>query len=258
VSFGYIPVHRGWKRTILQLLGWPVLIRRLQAPSLLSYLELRPTDRLLDLGCGGAHLAFEFSPRCKQVVAVDYVKHDSHDPILSFRSNIEFVYTDVHQLPFVDSSFDRILLSSVVQVVDNDKAVISESARVLSQDGIAVVSVPTEYVFIRKLYDATGNVRTWLSWAGLPATFDDLKRSIGGKFQVRGKQYYSEESFRNLVAPYFTIVKELDAPGIFGSFLFEALLFYRLMAKKKISYTSSRYTVVANCVAGLRIQGPRL
>jgi SAM-dependent methyltransferase len=49
---------------------------------------------------------------------------------------------DALQLPFPDGTFDRIIVSEVLEHIPNDHAVMREIARVLAPEGIVAVTVP--------------------------------------------------------------------------------------------------------------------
>jgi hypothetical protein len=44
MSFGYMPHKNIWKDLILKILGYPSVIRRIQAPIILEVLELKKDD----------------------------------------------------------------------------------------------------------------------------------------------------------------------------------------------------------------------
>jgi len=50
---------------------------------------------------------------------------------------------DAHFAPFASSSFDLVLLSNVLEHVENRRQVVEESLRILRDDGILVVTVPS-------------------------------------------------------------------------------------------------------------------
>ena len=72
--------------------------------------------------------------------------------------------------PFALERFDKILLSSVLQMVEDDKTLLQECRRILKRKGTLVLSVPTEYVHLKRL--------------------NYFKSQLKKKFGALGKAYY--------------------------------------------------------------------
>ena len=78
------------------------------------------------------------------------------------RANL--VNGDATALPFADSSFDRILMSEVLEHVPDDAAALREAHRVLRPGGILAISVPhARYPFLWDPINAT-----WIKIGGQP------------------------------------------------------------------------------------------
>jgi len=113
---------------------------------------------------------------------------------------------DVQKLPFISQVFDRVLLSSVLQMVEDDKALLHECHRVLKNQGILVLSVPVDYVHFRSL----NNHKV------------QLKRMFGSL----GKGYYSENELRHLLKSRGLQILETEySPKWWGSLISETTLF---------------------------------
>src|SRR5262245_31250889 len=101
-----------------------------------------PTDTLLDLGCGVGLLARHLAPYVASVVGLDFatsllLRARTHVPIGRFVSGAALA------LPFADRAFSKVLASSVVQYMDDDRAVeaaLREMRRVTASGGRAFVS----------------------------------------------------------------------------------------------------------------------
>lgn len=210
MPFGYLPRQATWKDIIWKIFGYPSLIRRIQAPLLLRMLQIRGEDMILDAGCGAGHFSYEIAKRCRTCVGIDWVINSNLPFVLKNSSNLIFVRGDVQKLPFREEEFDRILLSSVLQMVEADQMLLKECYRVLKKDGALVLSIPTDYIFGR---------------------LNKLKRELIGKFGAKGKGFYSSDEIDRLLLEQGFEILELEyGPKKLGSIIYEAqLLFcYRL------------------------------
>jgi SAM-dependent methyltransferase len=103
--------------------------------------------RVLDAACGeGYGTAMIANAGATQAVGVDVdaeaVEHAQK------RYGLEFRQGDVTKLPFDDSSFDLVVSFETIEHVKEGERVISEFRRVLTDDGLLVISTPnkTEYL----------------------------------------------------------------------------------------------------------------
>ncbi len=108
-------------------------------------------------------------------------------------------------MPFASEKCDKILLSSVLQMVEDDKALLQECFRVLKRGGILVLSVPIGYIHYKRL--------------------NQLKPQLKEKFGSLGKAYYSyDEVVRLLETEGFKVLEAEYSPKRWGSFIFETTL----------------------------------
>lgn len=98
--------------------------------------------RLLDAGCGNQPFRPWYEPLVDSVVAVDA------GPIEGIT-----VLGYAHQLPFADSSFDTILLTSVLEHVPDAETATMHLARVLKPGGHLIMTVPFMYPTHEPPYD---------------------------------------------------------------------------------------------------------
>jgi SAM-dependent methyltransferase len=118
-----------------------------------SRLQVRPGDRVLDLGCGFGRHAFGAVRRGADVIAVDR----STEEVAAVRATLmamaeageipagaqaTAVRGDLLALPFPDRHFDRVIASEVLEHIPSDAAAMAEIVRVLKPGGLAAITVP--------------------------------------------------------------------------------------------------------------------
>jgi glycosyltransferase involved in cell wall biosynthesis/SAM-dependent methyltransferase len=114
---------------------------RRRARILLDYLELQDGDRVIDLGCGmGFYLKAMGRLRRLRLVGLDLElprlrKAGELQPAARVQANLEW-------LPFEEGSFDKVLLSEVLEHLVQDEAILRRILRLLKPGGLLAVSVP--------------------------------------------------------------------------------------------------------------------
>ena len=115
---------------------------RRRARSLLSYLDLHDGEKVLDCGCGmGVYMMMMNRLRNLEIYGVDgdvarleWAEREGVDARLS--------RVDIQQLPFADNSFDKVLMSEVLEHIADDRRAMREVFRVLKPGGTLALSVP--------------------------------------------------------------------------------------------------------------------
>jgi ubiquinone/menaquinone biosynthesis C-methylase UbiE len=147
--------HSGAKTNRGILIGWSGLydaalghfIRRTD-DALLALTDLRPGERLLDVGTGPGYLARKAAPRVGasgRAVGIDAswkMIQRAKTQAGRERSAAEFITASAELLPFVDASFDVVVSRLVIHHLPGElkERAVAEMRRVLAQGGRLVIA----------------------------------------------------------------------------------------------------------------------
>lgn len=158
--------------------------------TLFGYLDIKPSDKVLDAGCGeGFYVMLLDQLYGCQVVGLD------NDPGILERAKkwvgekegIKFIVGDVTKLLFANESFDKVILSEVLEHIPGDRQALSEIYRVLKPGGVLGITVPSHnYPF---LWDPLNWLREHL---GL-GHFSPDSGFLGGIWAMHLRLYYPPE-----------------------------------------------------------------
>ncbi|MEK7773858.1 MAG: methyltransferase domain-containing protein [Deltaproteobacteria bacterium] len=124
---------------------YDVLFKRFFYPRIkhaITYMDIRPGERILDVGVGTG-LSFSVFPKHCKVVGIDL----STEMLRKAREkidknglhNINVLSMDAMSIGFRDDSFDKVFISHVVSVVPDPYRVMSEVKRVCRKGGQVVI-----------------------------------------------------------------------------------------------------------------------
>jgi ubiquinone/menaquinone biosynthesis C-methylase UbiE len=122
---------------------------RRRVPTLMDFLELQDGDSVLDCGCGmGFYLMTMGKLRNVKLFGVD---GDLSRLTWAERERVpaELASIDIHDLPFPDNTFDKVLMTEVLEHIADDRRALREIYRVLKPGGVLALSVPhANYPFL--------------------------------------------------------------------------------------------------------------
>lgn len=120
------------------------------AKAAIEYLKIEDAHNILEIGCGGGKAGLELFSRLQAIKSKAQLTLSdlstemlriAHTLFQSQQVNDDLVrieQADAQNLPYNDSSFDRILSCLNLMLVPDPHAAIKEAARVLKEDGIGV------------------------------------------------------------------------------------------------------------------------
>jgi len=101
--------------------------------------------RVLDLGCGAGYGTAELAGRARSATGIDLAPEAIEHASAAYPlANISFIPASVTAAPFRDGLFDLITAFEVIEHLDNWRALLSESRRLLHPQGVFLVSTPNK------------------------------------------------------------------------------------------------------------------
>ncbi|MDY6854427.1 MAG: class I SAM-dependent methyltransferase [Thermodesulfobacteriota bacterium] len=107
-------------------------------------------NRALDLGgelSEIGHLPGELVKKCKQVYVVNIEKGSLGAIKKTIGRKVHLILADAQNLPFVEASFDLIIMNDVIEHLSDDKSAFRELKRLLIPGGVIIISVPHRGIF---------------------------------------------------------------------------------------------------------------
>jgi ubiquinone/menaquinone biosynthesis C-methylase UbiE len=120
---------------------------------ILSALQVKPTDRVVELGCGVGDYAKEIAQRTKTVTGVDL----NVDGARRRYPDVDFLAADSNkQLPFADASTDVVVSINTIEHLRDPDKFLREIARILKPQGrVALTTANLDFFLHRRFFDKT-------------------------------------------------------------------------------------------------------
>lgn len=158
------PIPYGWSWLLEN--PWRRVYRDPQRTA--GHCGLKPTDIVLELGCGSGMLTGALAARCAKLIASDL--HPDYLEQTRARTqgatNVRYLLADAHDLPLETATLDVVVLIATLTEVPRPAEALLECRRVLKPGGRIVIS---EEMFAPE-YVPARVTESWASAAGLTLT----------------------------------------------------------------------------------------
>jgi SAM-dependent methyltransferase len=135
--------------------------------------RLAAGKRVLDAGCGDGYGTALLARVASEAVGVDYER-----PVIERAQRLypaaRFDTANLIELPYPDASFDVLVSMQVIEHLHTPQEFLSECARVLTPDGLLILSTPNRLTFSP---DGTLNLFHTFEYAA-----DDLRVAVAAQF----------------------------------------------------------------------------
>ena len=216
-NFGYIPRHSFKENLTRWLFGEANLFKRLQAKDIMASLALKPDEVALDLGCANGYLSIEMAKQAKHVTAIDinpYVKKIRIPD--SLQNKLTFIHGSGDKIQAEDSTFDVILASEVLTMIEEPDNFLQEIKRLLKPGGRVVFVNGVGRPNIEEMYanDPLKLEKYKKQYGdGVPATYEDYVQKLTKSFGTSIHSFLSESEYKTLIAKNgLTIVQSTNSP----------------------------------------------
>jgi SAM-dependent methyltransferase len=191
--------------------------------AVLEALDARAGEDILELGCGSGAYTRELLRAGAQVTATEYALAQLSQAKRNVGEDgpVNFQLEDAQSLSLADSSFDKVLLSEVVEHVPHADRAIAEATRVLRPGGLLVASTPSRVAPLNLAYGVKRRVRRYAFNEHLHEfTPRSFRRLVASHLDVESLE------FANFVLPYPVdeIYLRVGSPGLAALELIERAL----------------------------------
>ena len=118
---------------------------KMRVRTIFEYVSPRDDMRILDFPCGrGFYInMFRYVSRCQLVGAdLDWDVIQKAKRSLAHLDNVALQQGSIYNMPYPNDSFDAVILSEVLEHIDDDVRGLDEAFRVLKPGGVLAVTVP--------------------------------------------------------------------------------------------------------------------
>lgn len=129
-----------------------------------AVMELAKGKRVLDVACGEGFGASLVADIARSVIGVDISEEAiQHASVTYAKPNLAFHLGDATSLNFPDGSFDVVVSFETLEHISEQEQMIAQIRRVLTSDGVLVISTPNRPVYSEESGSSTHfTLRNWI------------------------------------------------------------------------------------------------
>ena len=207
----------------------------------MDYLNLRGSERILEIGACFSSSSFNFAKKGCRVAALDISNYLKASNVFVKKAYFDRIFSDMHNMPFADDAFDIVFASAALHHSKDLKAVFEEIRRVLKPGGRVILINESARGIFEKTHpvykemndkgfgDTCYTLSEWKKGA-LEAGFKNVKiefLSIADDYITRHKNRGSKDTIKLNLAYFIKNHKKLE------SFLLSLLIFERFLFRPK-------------------------
>jgi len=118
--------------------------------STLDSLHLTGKEKILEIGACFSYASFKFAKKGCSVVALDISNYLKASSLFIKDAYFDRIFSDMHNIPFMDNAFDIVFGAAVVHHSKNPEAVFNEIHRILKNGGkLILINEPSRGIFER-------------------------------------------------------------------------------------------------------------
>lgn len=185
--------------------------------AVMSALDAQQGDDVLEVGCGSGYYTRALVDLGARVTATDlssaYVEQARR-----LAPGAEFRVEDAQRLSFADESFDRVLLTEVVEHVPDPAHAVAEAARVLRPGGVLALSTPSRRSPMNAAYALKRRIRGYDVNEHLhELTSGELRQLLATSFEIERFErvnavlpYPLDSAYMRLGSPALPLLERLE------------------------------------------------
>ena len=170
---------------------------------MLKALDPRPGELVLDIGCGTGYYVGGIAKAGATAVGIDlapnYVRQASEYVTRNTNASAphHVAAAEAKHLPFGNATFDKVLMTEVLEHLIDYPRSLEEISRILKPSGRAVITTPSKYSPLNLAYHWKAHRRKY-------AFHEHIVELTPGKFEQEMHQYFHgvRLSFANFLVPY--------------------------------------------------------
>lgn len=238
INFGYIPGDSIVRNLKGKLFGAYNMLKRLQARDIMNALDVKPSEAVLDFGCGSGYMTIEIAKLAKKAYGIDineYIEKINIPPILQGR--LEYIRVSGEKLPFQDNFFDTILASEILPMIPDPEKFLAEIRRVLKPNGRLVISNGAGHPVIKNAFKKKTRFFRWLERRypeRMPASYEEYCSILQQSFGTAQKKFLEEKDIKELLENSSFVPEKFDyTPGHLAGAYFSWSQFLSYLRKGK-------------------------